>query len=106
MVNIGRDQWQYEHRIVAALMLGRRLRRTEIVHHKDDNGLNNEPENLEVCEWGAHTRHHCRITTWTKKYPACRKCGAIHRRHAAKGFCSMCYQRLPGKSWRDRYAKC
>lgn len=36
------------HRIVAEAVLGRKLKRGEVVHHIDGNRLNNRPENLLV----------------------------------------------------------
>lgn len=37
-----------EHRILMELILDRKLKRYEIVHHKDHNKLNNEFRNLEI----------------------------------------------------------
>lgn len=37
-----------EHRLVMERMIGRRLLRGEVVHHKDGNKLNNAPENLQL----------------------------------------------------------
>ena len=48
------DGYVYEHRLVASKMLGRILTRTEFVHHKDFNGLNNSPDNLMVLENGVN----------------------------------------------------
>jgi HNH endonuclease len=39
-----------EHRLVAEQMLGRYLEPTEVVHHKDDDPSNNDPDNLMVYE--------------------------------------------------------
>lgn len=39
----------FEHRLVMEKMIGRYLKPTEIVHHKDGNGLNNQPNNLQLC---------------------------------------------------------
>jgi hypothetical protein len=48
-----------EHRLVAEKMLGRALRRREVVHHIDGNTLNNDPSNLQVFDSnGQHTAHH------------------------------------------------
>ena len=38
--------------------LGRRLDRTEIVHHKDEDKRNNSLENLAVIQLSEHTRMH------------------------------------------------
>lgn len=49
---------RHEHRIIAEIMLGRPLRRGEIVHHRDENKHNNHPDNLEVMTQAEHARHH------------------------------------------------
>lgn len=49
---------KHTHRIVAEQMLGRPLRRDEIVHHKDGNKQNNNPSNLEVMTQSEHARLH------------------------------------------------
>ena len=40
--------YAYEHRLVAEKITGRKLFENEVVHHKDGNKQNNQPENLEV----------------------------------------------------------
>lgn len=44
-----------EHRYVAEMALGRKLKATEIVDHIDANTSNNDPSNLQV--WGSHAEH-------------------------------------------------
>jgi hypothetical protein len=39
----------YEHRLIIENEIGRLLKSTEIVHHKDGNKLNNNIANLELC---------------------------------------------------------
>jgi hypothetical protein len=48
----------FVHRIIMEYHLGRRLRRNEHVHHKDENGLNNALENLEITDANNHIKEH------------------------------------------------
>ena len=50
---------RHMHRVVAEEVLGRPLTSKEIVHHKDGNKWNNQPENLEVMLQSEHARIHC-----------------------------------------------
>ena len=45
-------------RLLMELKLGRPLLKTEDVHHKDENPLNNDIENLEVIDHKEHERQH------------------------------------------------
>lgn len=47
-----------EHRHKMELKLGRRLKRAEIVHHKDEDGLNNNIDNLVILTQAEHRRLH------------------------------------------------
>ena len=49
---------RHEHRVIAERKIGRKLRRGEIVHHKDHDKRNNDPKNLEVLKSQAE---HCRL---------------------------------------------
>jgi hypothetical protein len=57
-----------EHRWVVEQLIGRRLHIDEIVHHKDGNKRNNNPENLEIIPRKAHGVIHY------LKYPIIKKC--------------------------------
>lgn len=39
-----------EHVLIMELMIGRFLKTGEIVHHRDEDRLNNKPENLRLCK--------------------------------------------------------
>lgn len=53
---------RHTHRIVAEKMLGRKLRKGEVVHHIDGNKRNNDPSNLIVFKTQAdHVRYHAAI---------------------------------------------
>lgn len=49
---------RHMHRVVAERKLGRPLVEGEVVHHKDGNTRNNEPENLEVTIQPKHIMLH------------------------------------------------
>lgn len=62
------NRWGYvaQHRLVGEDLVGRPLVQhsdpaiRECVHHKDENRLNNHPDNLEVLTFSAHRAHHTR----------------------------------------------
>ena len=49
---------RHEHRVVAERLLGRKLKKGEIIHHKDENKHNNSPENLEIINQSKHASIH------------------------------------------------
>lgn len=63
LVDPGKGVWGYtlQHRVVAAWWLGRPLKREEVVHHEDEDRMNNRPENLWLFPTNsAHMFHHKR----------------------------------------------
>lgn len=56
--NATTNGWVREHVVVASKTLGRPIKRSENVHHKDENKQNNDPLNLIVTRRGLHTRLH------------------------------------------------
>lgn len=55
------DSGKSVHRHVAERKLGRKLRKGEVVHHRDGNKSNNRRKNLQVFpSQGAHHAHHKR----------------------------------------------
>lgn len=59
------------HRQIAELMLGRKLRKGEIVHHDDRNRRHNDPMNIKVTTRAGHMALHRKQLLAARK----KKCG-------------------------------
>lgn len=58
-VKTASGKWEYEHRLIAARMLGRDLTSEEIVHHRNGIKTDNRGDNLDVMDDQAHrVLHH------------------------------------------------
>jgi len=64
----GSQIWVKKHRFVVEGILGRPLKPTEDVHHKDGDKTNNDPSNLEVISHGEHTKLHNSKRDYNKGY--------------------------------------
>ena len=52
---------RHQHRVVMEKIIGRKLRKGEVVHHEDKNKHNNVPDNLILFKNQAdHARHHAK----------------------------------------------
>lgn len=53
---------QNYHRYIVEVLLGRKLAKNEVVHHKDGNKSNNESQNLQILNVKEHSQLHGRKT--------------------------------------------
>ena len=82
----------FEHRLMMEKIIGRKLTTDEVVHHIDENRLNNSPENLQILTRAEHLRLHLSANgRWSRKYKNCVSCGETTKEHAGRGFCTRCY---------------
>jgi hypothetical protein len=51
-----RSRYVFEHILVAEKALGKHLPPGAVVHHVDEDGLNNKPWNLVICQDNAYHR--------------------------------------------------
>lgn len=65
------NKWGFvaQHRLVAEDILGRPLRKGEVVHHHDEVRTNNAPSNLEVMTQHQHRAHHAKMTALANQIP-------------------------------------
>lgn len=57
-IKIAEHKWADEHRHIMAQHLGRKIKSSEIVHHKNGDRLDNHIDNLELLTVSEHMRHH------------------------------------------------
>ena len=63
-----------EHRLVVEKFIGRKLLPDEIVHHKDNDGRNNDISNLEIMSRSEHAKlHYIPPTTHERRLNATKK---------------------------------
>ena len=58
----GRKQIK-KHRLIMEESIGRVLTPKEVVHHKDENKLNNAIHNLQIMSVKEHNQHHAALKT-------------------------------------------
>lgn len=92
----------FEHRLVVEAEIGRYLLPTELIHHKNRNGLDNRLENLEIVTRSQHGKIHGgekKMTGWSMKHDACISCGTTEQKHYGLGLCQHCYNQ---RRWKNR----
>lgn len=83
-------KWKYEHRVIMEQLLDRLLLKNEIVHHINENTLDNRPGNLQLFScMGDHIKHHSLL----KPKKQCSVPGCT-RPNKGLGYCIMHYRRF------------
>jgi hypothetical protein len=94
-INIGNGIYRYRYQIVMEEKLGRPLQKGEIVHHINENTLDDRPENLELCtDITQHLKGKHALNRWSRNHDCCIVCGTTEIPHRANGRCQKC-----GRKW-------
>lgn len=79
-----------EHRHLMELHLGRALTPNEVVHHRNEEKMDNRIENLQVMTRAEHASYHGKMTRWSHDYDCCVVCHTTERKHDGHGLCTAC----------------
>lgn len=87
-----KNGWVYRYRLVAEKLLGRPLRRSEVVHHRNGIKDDDRPENLEILSQAEHMRRHSKGPKWSRKHDSCVRCLRTDSPPQGHGLCKRCYR--------------
>lgn len=93
--NANWKNYVYRYRLVMEKKLGRFLKTSELVHHKNGDCSDDRLSNLEVTDRVKHGRIHMQIKMrgkWSLSHSKCQQCKTAKRKHKARGFCEPCYE--------------
>ena len=65
-ITMGEHKDRSQHDVIMEKIIGRRLLRGEVVHHKDHNRSNNDPSNLQLMTQSEHTKLHAALNPYRK----------------------------------------
>jgi len=81
------------HREIMGNIIGRKLNRNEIVHHKNGDKTDNRPENLEIMTNSEHSKYHYEKEIKEK---------LLKKRYYNKQ-CCICFNEFSSNSYRSKY---